>query len=172
MPSAPIGVMSVEDNELVADVLARRLANDERFRWLGCVSDIDSLLSAAAADPPDVVCMDVDMPGQDAFTMIRTLAGQCPNTRVLILSGHTQPMLIEEAMEAGAWGYLSKADQPAHIVEGICRVARGELAFSEQTLIEYKRILEQRPAEARPGDDRNGRHGSWNLFRFLRGERE
>ncbi|HZW10165.1 MAG TPA: response regulator transcription factor [Phycisphaerales bacterium] len=172
MPSAPIGVMSVEDNELVADVLARRLAHDDRFRWLGCVSDIDSLLTAVAADPPDVVCMDVDMPGQDPFTMIRALADRSPGSRVLILSGHTQPTLIEEAMEAGAWGYLSKADQPAHIVEGICRVARGELAFSEQTLIEYKRILEQRPAPDEPGEDRNGRHSSWNLFRFLRGERD
>jgi DNA-binding NarL/FixJ family response regulator len=167
--SPPIGVMSVEDNQLVADVLARRLTTDSRFRWLGCVSDADSLLTAVASDPPDVVCMDVDVPGQDPFAMIRALAEHCPTARVLMLSGHTQARLIEEAMEAGAWGYLSKADQPAAIVDNICRVARGELAFSEHTLIEYKRIVEQRSA---PDEERSGRHSTKSIFRFLSGERD
>lgn len=165
----PIGVLSVEDNQLVADVLARRLATDSRFRWLGCVSDVNGLLAAVSADPPDVVCMDVDVPGQDPFAMIRALAEHCPSARVLMLSGHTQTRLIEEAMEAGAWGYLSKADQPAVIVDNICRVARGELAFSEQTLIEYKRILERRNGSDE--EEAPSRHGPKSIFRFLSGER-
>jgi DNA-binding NarL/FixJ family response regulator len=169
MPSPTIGVMSVEDNQLVADVLARRLATDDRFRWLGCVSDLDSLMTAVDSDPPDVVCMDVDVPGQDPFTMIRVLSERCPAARVLMLSGHTQARLVEQAMDAGAWGSLSKADQPAVIVDNICRVARGELAFSEQTLIEYKRLLEQRTA---PEEDRGGRHPARSIFRFLSGERD
>lgn len=168
MASTPIRVMSVEDNQLVADVLARRLSHDDRFEWLGFVSDSEGLYAAVASEPPDVVCMDVDLPGQDPFTMIRELAQRSPRTRVLMLSGHTQASLIEEAMEAGAWGYLSKADQPSLIVDGIRRVARGELAFSEQTLLEYKRIIDRKPADA--ADEREPHHHR-GLFRFLSGER-
>lgn len=139
----PISVISVEDNQRVADVLARRLSSDSRFRWLGWAPDEQTLLSVVDQSPPDVVCMDIDMPGQDAFAMMRRLSERCPNARVLVLSGHTMPKLIQEAMEAGAWGYISKADEPSKIVENIRRVARGDLAFSEDTHAEYRRLLDR-----------------------------
>ncbi|MBS0186663.1 MAG: response regulator transcription factor [Planctomycetes bacterium] len=128
MPSA-IRVMCVEDNELVADVLARKLSGDPAFVWLGWVSDAQALCEKAASENPHVVCMDLHMPGQDAVDMIRRLSRCAPGARVMILSGHDAPESVRAVADAGAWGYLSKAEDSRAIIEAIRRVAAGEKMF-------------------------------------------
>lgn len=131
MNRTPIAVLSVEDNELVADAIGRKLCSDPDFEWLGWVSSVDGLRASVARQQPDVVCMDLDIPGQDALQMIRLLKAISPNSRVLILSGHLRRELIHHAVDAGAWGYLSKAEESRLIVDSIRRVAAGEFVLGK-----------------------------------------
>lgn len=129
MPTELIRVLCVEDNQLVADAIARKLEGDARFEWLGWVQTAQGLAESVEKTPPDVVCMDIDIPGEDAFAMVRSLTETCPTARVLMLTGHVREELIERALSAGAWGYLSKGEESRVIVDGICRVASGEFVL-------------------------------------------
>ena len=136
MSSRAIRVMCVEDNELVAEAIGRKLSKDARFEWLGWVNNQASLLGEARQTCPDVVCMDLDIPGQDAISMIRALKDACPESRVLILTGHVREEYVNRTVDAGAWGYLSKAEESRVIVESIRRIAAGEFVLGKLTLAE------------------------------------
>lgn len=126
---SPVRVLCVEDNQLVADAISRKLEGDSRFQWLGWVDTAEALYETVSRTPPDVVCMDLDIPGQDTFAMVRGLGERCPSARVLMLSGHVRQDLIDNAVSAGAWGYLSKGEESRVIVDGLRRVAEGEFVL-------------------------------------------
>jgi DNA-binding NarL/FixJ family response regulator len=126
----------MEDNELVADAIGRKLTRDERFEWLGWVSTRAELISAVVERKPDVICMDLDIPGQDTLELIRDLRSQSPTTRVLVLTGHLREDFVNRTVDAGAWGYLSKAEESRVIVDSIRRVAKGEFVLGKLTLAE------------------------------------
>lgn len=152
MGTPPIRVLCVEDNELVADAIGRKLAKDPRFEWLGWVNNQSSLLKQAAEQGPHVVCMDLDMPGQDTVEMIRQLKQTCPATKILILTGHVREEYVNRTVDAGASGYLSKAEESRVIVESIRRIAAGEFVLGRLTLAEFDRPVmrvDQRTPQAR-----------------------
>lgn len=129
----PIRLLCVEDNPLVGDAIGRKLMGDPGFEWIGCVSSAEALFQKLQPLPPDVVSMDLEMPGQNAFEMIRELQERSPTTRVLILSGHMGQEFVERAIDAGAWGYLSKAEESRFIIEAFRRVAAGEFVAGALT---------------------------------------
>lgn len=129
MTTSPVRVISVEDNPLVAEVLGRKLSGVAEFQWLGCVGNQTDLLRVVESDKPHVVCMDLHIPGQDAYRMISELATKHPESRVLVLTGHITDESVNKAVEAGAWGCLSKAESTQLIVNSICRVAAGEFVL-------------------------------------------
>lgn len=145
MGTGPVRVLCVEDNKLVADAMKRKLDPADGFEWVGWASNVDELIAAAARTPPDVVCMDLDIPGQDTFAMIRRLGQAAPSARVLVLSGHVRTDYIDRALDAGAWGYLSKGEDSAVIVDAIRRVAAGEFVLGKLTQVEYRRAGRQVP---------------------------
>ncbi len=150
MGTSPIRVMCVEDNELVADAIGRKLSKDARFEWLGWVNTQPALLSAAIERKPDVVCMDLDIPGQDALQMIRALKAASPNSRVLVLTGHVREDYVNHTVDAGAWGYLSKAEESRVIVESIRRIAAGEFVLGRLTLAECDEPVRRPEVRTRP----------------------
>lgn len=129
MMPTPIKVLCVEDNALVADAMARKLKDNPDFIWLGWVSTSAELFQKVAEHSPDVICMDLDIPGENAFDMIEALRTRSPASRVMLLSGHCNQSLVEKARSAGAWGYVSKAEESRLIVESIKRIAGGAMAF-------------------------------------------
>jgi len=130
MAPVPIKVLCVEDNPLVGDAIARKITGNPDFEWLGWVGSSAELYQKIAEVPPDVVCMDLDIPGENAFAMIQELRTRSPGSRVMILSGHISEKLVEEAHAAGAWGFLSKAEESRLIIQALKSVAAGEPAFS------------------------------------------
>src|SRR5262245_53295442 len=121
----PISVLCVDDNFLVVEGIRVKLSMTGGFTWLGHLSDANGLIEKVRADSPNIVLLDIDMPGRSALEALADLSAQHPNTRVIVISGHVRPDLIDRALNAGAWGYVSKGDEVDAIVDAILRVSEG-----------------------------------------------
>ncbi len=127
-----ITVVCVEDNPQVAGALRVKLERDPRFCWLAWLPDADEIVQKARESRPSIILLDLDMPGKDPFTATQELVRDCPESRVVIVSGHVRIDLIRRALEAGAWGYVSKNDHENELLNAVSRVADGEMAFSPE----------------------------------------
>lgn len=126
-------VVLVDDHALVRDMLYELLSR-EGMEVVERVSSAERAVELVTADPPDVVVFDIDMPGISAFVAAREVQKVSPSTRVIFLSAFVHDSYIEQALEVGASGYLTKADPPQAIVDGIRRVSEGGTCFSTAVL--------------------------------------
>lgn len=140
-PGSTCSVLCVDDNELVAQSLRRRLDAEPGLAWAGWHADGQRVPDAIRELRPGVVLMDIDMPGVDAFALVTRLARDCPDVRVVMFSGHVQAAFIERALDCGAWGYLSKNDDTSTLIEEIKRVAAGEIVLGREALAVHQRTL-------------------------------
>lgn len=139
-----IRLVIVDDHPVVRAGLVGMLSDEPGFEVVGEASDGDQAARIAAATSPDVVLMDLRMPGVDgvAATARITAAG---DAKVLILTTYESDDQILAAIEAGASGYLLKAAPQAEIVAGIRSVAAGQTALSPQVAV---RLVERMRAPA------------------------
>lgn len=137
----PLSVLCVDDNELVAGALGQRFKHEPTLRWAGWESDGSRVRGAVERLRPDVVLMDIDMPGMDAFALAAQISGEFPGVRVVMFSGHVQAGYIERALDSGAWGYLSKNEDTATLIESIRRVGAGEIVLSREAEAVHRRSL-------------------------------
>jgi two-component system response regulator DesR len=144
----PIRVLCVDDNELVAQAVERRIAFEPRFQWVGWVPRSEQLAETVATSRPHVVLLDIDMPGRSVFEVVRELAESSPETRVVMFSGYVRNDYIDRAVEAGAWGYISKNASIEELLEAIQKVADGHFALTEEAMMQQVRAA--RPADAGP----------------------
>jgi two-component system response regulator DesR len=144
-PTRPIRVLCVDDSFLVREAIRFQLTNDRGFDWLGGLACADGLVNEARRLRPDVVLLDIDMPGLNAFQALHALADACPDVRVLVVSGHVQAALIDRAVNLGAWGYFSK-NEPAALAEAVRRIARGEFVLGAEVGAAYGLSAEAPPA--------------------------
>lgn len=135
-----ITILCVDDNEDVARALRRKLDLAGGMDWRGWLPDADTLVANVQQHCPAVVLLDIDMPGVDPFAAMLQLSSDCPDTRVIIFSGHIRRELIDRALDSGAWGYISKNDGEIALVDAIRRVTAGELVLSP----EAQAVLDQR----------------------------
>lgn len=127
----PIRVLCVDDQESVCEAVCRVL-RPPRFRVVGMATRIDDVEGLIARARPDVLVLDVDMPGgEEPLHWLARFALRWPRMRVVMHSAHLTAELIDRAVEAGAWGYLSKHDDPAAIPDLLERVVQGGFALSE-----------------------------------------
>jgi DNA-binding NarL/FixJ family response regulator len=141
--------MCVDDNELVADAVKRRIAFEPRFQWAGWVAHTSEVVQRVVESQPDVMLFDIDMPGRDAFDVVHELSRQYPHARAVMFSGYVRGDYIDRAVEAGAWGYLSKNASIDEVLSAVEHVAQGEFAFTQEALVEQRRFAKQtsgRPA--------------------------
>jgi DNA-binding NarL/FixJ family response regulator len=125
-------IMCVDDNAAVVEAVATKLTRAGGFLWKGALSRADQLVETCMRDCPDLLILDVDMPGVDAFRALSDLVQRAPNTRAVVFSGHVRRDLIERSLDAGAWGYVSKNDGEDDLVHVLRRVAAGEMALGPE----------------------------------------
>ena len=130
----PLRVLCVDDNEELAESLRRRFATEKALAWAGVVLHGSEVLARVAAERPDIVLMDIDMPETDPFDLLVRITEQAPRTRVLMFSGHVSREYIDRALDCGAWGYLSKNDEVEGLIEQIVRAGQGHFVFSKEVL--------------------------------------
>jgi DNA-binding NarL/FixJ family response regulator len=115
-----------DDHALVREGLARLLSQTPGIEVVATVTDAASAMAYLADHAPDVLLLDLAMPGMDGLSAIPALCEACPETRILVLSMYDEPEIAAEAINRGACGLVSKAACTEALVDAIRRVARGE----------------------------------------------
>jgi DNA-binding NarL/FixJ family response regulator len=125
-----IGLLIVDDHPVVRDGLRGMFAGDDRFQVLGEAADGNEALAVARAVRPDVVLMDLRMPGMDGVTAIRALREQGLRARVLVLTTYDTDSDVLPAIKAGATGYLLKDTPREELFRAVSAAHRGESVLS------------------------------------------
>lgn len=127
-----IRVMVVDDHALVRRSLAQLLSQASDIETVAECETADRAIDEAIRLNPDVVLMDIDMPGVAAFDAARTIRARSPGSRIIFLSAFTHDRYIEAALAAGAMGYLTKDEPPETVARAVRTVASGRTAFSAE----------------------------------------
>ena len=125
-----ITVLLVDDNALLAESMPRVLSKDPRFAWAGWVEDSADVIERVRNCCPNLVLMDVDMPGVDTFDLVRELANHCPKSKVVMFSGHVRGEYADAAVDAGAYGYLHKDDEFPALLDNLAKAHAGQMVMS------------------------------------------
>src|SRR5512133_320392 len=104
----PITVSIVEDNEQLRSTLARVISRAEGFRCISHYGDAESALEGLPKDKPQVVLMDINLPGINGVECVRRLRPRLPEAQVVMLTVYEDTDNIFNALAAGAAGYLLK----------------------------------------------------------------
>ncbi len=120
-----IRVAIFEDNKLVRDALEIVLNATSGFSCCGSYADGHQCVDKIRRSNPDVVLMDIEMPGMDGIEVTRVLSSQFPELRIVIQTVFNDSEKIFNALSAGASGYILKNDPPARYLEAITEVYNG-----------------------------------------------
>src|SRR6266550_909419 len=120
-----ISVSIVEDNEQLRATLARVINRAEGFRCLSQYPDAEAAVESLPRDRPDVVLMDINLPGMNGVECVRRLKQLAPGTQVIMLTVYEDTENIFNALAAGASGYLLKRTPRAEVLDAILEVHRG-----------------------------------------------
>jgi DNA-binding NarL/FixJ family response regulator len=131
MPS-PIRVMIVEDRHETREGLAALIDGTEGFRCVGRFRSMEDALDGMRTPPPDVVLMDIGLPGMSGIEGVRLLTSRPPALSVLMLTVYDDDERIFDTMCAGACGYLLKKTPPARLLEGLKEVVGGGAPMSPE----------------------------------------
>jgi DNA-binding NarL/FixJ family response regulator len=126
----PIRVALVDDHVLIRAGLRALLHTLPNIEVIGEASDGHEAVDVIARHHPDVVIMDIGMPGLNGVDCTRRIVKQSLNTRVIILSMHANEEYVGRALDAGAMGYLLKGAEPAELELVLKAVMRGETYLS------------------------------------------
>jgi DNA-binding NarL/FixJ family response regulator len=164
--STPIRVLIVDDDALVRAGLSMLLAGADGIALVGEAADGSEVSQAVAEHEPDVVLMDIRMPGMDGLTATELVRAQVDAPEVIVLTTFEADDYVLRALRAGAGGFLLKDTPPADIVRAVRSVAAGEPMLSPT--ITRRLIGHVRDNE---GADR-ARHAREQLDRLTERERE
>ena len=136
----PIRLLLVDDHALFREGLAGLFAYQPDFAVVGEAEDARGALALALQLRPDLVLMDIDMPGEDGVAATRQLKTALPATIVVMLTVYDDADKLLEAFKAGAQGYLVKNIRSAELLDQLRRLANGEVAISRRIAA---RLLEE-----------------------------
>ena len=156
--SGPISVVLADDQALMRMGFRMVLEAEDDINVVGEASDGTAALAQAKALHPDVILMDVRMPGMNGIEATELIARECPGTRVLILTTFDLDEYAFAGLRAGASGFLLKDTRPTELAEAIRTVASGEAVVSPritQRMLEmFASSLPNSGKPAQPSDPR------------------
>ncbi|MGH3916633.1 MAG: response regulator [Pseudonocardiaceae bacterium] len=129
-----IGVLVVDDHEVVRLGIAELFACVEGFTVVGTAADGSEAAATVQRLMPDVVLMDISMPGMDGIAATAAVLAVRPQVRVVILSGAVTGPLVRGAHAAGVAGYQLKSADPDDLIEAVRVVAAGRDAWCPQAV--------------------------------------
>lgn len=129
MTDQPITIMLVDDHPVFREGLRFTLSQAEDISVVAEASDGNEALQSIETAEPDVVLMDINMPGLDGLAATRELARRGSRPRVLMLTMYDDDANVLAAMKAGALGYLLKGADPEQVLSAVRAVASGHAVF-------------------------------------------
>jgi two-component system, NarL family, response regulator NreC len=120
-----ISVVLVDDHAVVRSGIRLLLDKQEDIEVIGEAGNAKDALFRARALKPDVILLDVVMPGESGIEVLPRLLEESPETKVLVLSMQDDPRYVREAFAAGAQGYVLKEAADAEVVSAVREIARG-----------------------------------------------
>ncbi|HEX5985215.1 MAG TPA: response regulator transcription factor [Nocardioides sp.] len=151
--SDTIRVVLVDDHAVVRTGLAQLLSVADDIEVVGTAGDGAEAIRVVHDKAPDVVLMDLQMPGTDGVEATRALQGSGLPTQVLVLTSFSDGDRIVAALDAGAVGYLLKDAEPDEVLAGIRAVSRGESPLHPRAA---RALLSARRPQSAAGDDGAG----------------
>ena len=127
-----IRVLVVDDHAVVRSGLKLLLASEGDVEVVGDAGTADQAITRAELLKPDVVVLDVVMPGRSGIDATPEILQRSPDTKVLVLSMQDDPRYVEEAFSAGASGYVLKEAADAEVVQAVREVAAGRRYVNPQ----------------------------------------
>jgi len=124
--------MLVDDHPLVRSGLTQVLDADDGLIVVGSAAGGREAVDTVTDLAPDVVLMDVSMPGMDGITATRELLKRRPMTRVVMLTSYAEDETVLAALDAGACGYILKDAEPAEVVKAVFAAWRGEAPLASR----------------------------------------
>ena len=121
---ATVRVLCVDDHVVLLEGLKAQFAVDGQIRCVASLGSAEELIDAVATHRPDVVVLDIELPGPDVFEVADRLHHLHPEVRFVFLSAHIRDGFLSSAFRSGGSGYFAKGDDLEEILEGIKRVAR------------------------------------------------
>jgi DNA-binding NarL/FixJ family response regulator len=125
----PIRVVIVDDHIVFREGLRALLARVDEVTVVGEAGGTDDAISVAVELRPDVVLMDLQLPGDGGVAATSKITAACTSTAVLVLSMYSDDAHLQRALGAGAQGYLLKDAEPESIVRAIVSVHHGQMVF-------------------------------------------
>jgi DNA-binding NarL/FixJ family response regulator len=125
-----VRVMIVDDHPIVRDGLRHFIDAEPEMTVCGEARSGEDALKALSSGVPDLVLVDLSLPGMDGVSLIRRIKEDHPEVLILVVSMLEQSMHAERALRAGASGFVTKADATEEVVTAIRRVVRGEVYVS------------------------------------------
>lgn len=128
----PIRVLIVDDHAMVRNGLATFLSVHQDIELAGMAASGEEAISLCNEGEPDVVLMDLVMPGMDGVTATRRIRAAHPEVQVVALTSYKEQDLVREALNADVAGYLLKSISGEELAEVVRRVHKGQMAISPE----------------------------------------
>ncbi len=148
-----ISIVLADDHAMVRGMLGKRLEGELDMTVVAAVGNADEAITEAFRLKPDIVLMDIEMPGLNCFEAARMIRAQRPDTRIIFLSAFFHDRYIEQAMDVQAWGYITKSEPEDSVIKAIRKVSAGVAYFSPE--VQARIVVDSRGARfARLGRSR------------------
>jgi two-component system response regulator DegU len=134
-----ITLMLIDDHQLFREGTANLLAPEEGLEVVAQTDSVKSALEGLATFAPDVVLVDINLPGENGFRFLRELAVQNAPPKIIMLSGYDEMSYMRTAFQLGAHGFLCKSCSRHELIDAIRHVHKGQLAFAPEVLAERGR---------------------------------
>jgi len=128
--AATIRIMLVDDHAIVRAGFRRLLEQRADFRVVAEAADAEHAYASYVEYQPDVVVMDLSMPGVSGLDTIRRIIGRNADARIVVFSMHEDAAVAERAIQLGARGYVAKSNPPEVLAAAVADVVAGRLALS------------------------------------------
>ena len=127
-----IKILLVDDHAVVRSGLSKFLLVNKEMQLVGEASDGEEAVQKTSLYRPDVVLMDLMMPGMDGITAIRQIRQKYPTVKIIALTSFAEPNIVQGALQAGAIGYLQKNVTAKELVRAIHCACEGKMTLSSE----------------------------------------
>lgn len=146
----PVSILLVDDHSVVREGYRRLLERQGRIEVVAEAGDGEQAYTLFRTLKPDIIIMDITLPGASGIEVMRRMLRQSPSTKVLIFSMHEDVIFVRRALQSGAMGFVTKASAPGELIEAVLRIAAGRKFVSP--ILAQNIVLLESSAEAGPAE--------------------